>query len=278
MSGLILNSFQINNDEKLIVFSVLGGPLWVTGVPYIPSYLSTSEMDALVDLLIDWKGDFCWSVSFAPLHISALWRAGFLPIASSMHETPCFLKPKLHQKRCVMNGLEHLVIHKAERKKLKRSKHRLTIDKTFESVVQSVREQHGDDCWIVDPLLESFQVMRSNGPLLEDVQVHSIELWDERGSLIAGELGYSFGAYYCSMTGFRTVSGSGKVQLIALGLLLRRLGFKIWDLGMEMAYKIDIGASLMDRKVFVSIIRDVREDGRKRLEGSDEVLVSALVD
>ena len=106
-------------------------------------------------------------------------------------------------------------------------------------------------------------------PLLSGgmLQVHSVELIDaESGTLVAGEIGYTIGGVYTSLTGFLDRSSSsstttttedkpeggeaeeaagsssappskmlhssaGTVQLVALGALLRRCGFHFWNLG-----------------------------------------------
>ena len=76
---------------------------------------------------------------------------------------------------------------------------------------------------------------------------------------MAGELGFVVGAHYASLSGFRTFSGSGKVQLLALGGLLVRRGFQIWDLGMAMDYKLAMGASQVPRLEYLDEFREVRQ-------------------
>ena len=48
---------------------------------------------------------------------------------------------------------------------------------------------------------------------------------------------------YTSFTGFfdKDYSGAGTVQLLAMARLLQEAGFAFWDLGQELAYKLDLG-------------------------------------
>lgn len=92
------------------------------------------------------------------------------------------------------------------------------------------------------------------------VRLYSIEVWDVvTGELSAGELGYSVGSIYTSLTGFTSADGAGSVQLAALGVLLCQHGFETWDLGMDLEYKQRMGAEKLDRPDFVSLVKASRE-------------------
>ena len=97
--------------------------------------------------------------------------------------------------------------------------------------------------------------------------IYSIEIWDdETGELAAGELGYTVGSIYTSLTGFSAQDSAGSVQLASLGRLLCKMGFSMWDLGMDMEYKQGLGSHLMDRKDFVAHVAKVRvTKGHNRL-------------
>jgi Leu/Phe-tRNA-protein transferase len=148
-------------------------------------------------------------------------------------------------------------------------------------------KQHGRD-WLMQPLVAAFcdmfrqqrrdselasqppqqppqqqpqqQQQQQQSKLGFTVRLHSIEIWQD-GKLVAGELGYSVGSIYTSQTGFYTVSGSGSVQLLALGKLLRRRGCTLWDFGMVMEYKTDMGATAMPRAEWRKTIRQAAASG-----------------
>ncbi len=80
--------------------------------------------------------------------------------------------------------------------------------------------------------------------------------------MVAGDLGVSVGGSYVSLTGWRgeKEDGAGTVLLVALGRLLASRGFKMWDFGMTMDYKLSLGAKTVPRKEFVSRLHATREE------------------
>lgn len=64
------------------------------------------------------------------------------------------------------------------------------------------------------------------------------------------------------MTGFRLehTKGAGSVQMVATAALLRRMGYKWWDLGMVMKYKTALGAKVTPREEFLRRYRIDRSD------------------
>ena len=77
--------------------------------------------------------------------------------------------------------------------------------------------------------------------------------------LVGGELGYTVGTIYTSLTGFSSRDSAGSVQLAALGKLIFAAGFTVWDLGMSMEYKTSLGAQLVPRDDFVRMVHEARE-------------------
>ena len=192
---------------------------------------------------------------------------GFLPIASDG-----VLLPKLHAHRCVITLPGDLHVGKSTRKRSK--KFDVTINTAFDRVVEGCRQQHGSQCWLYDPLVEAFKAIMEAGRVdtvvmdtkeetsrkVAPVRLYSVEVWNaSTGNLAGGELGYTVGSIYTSLTGFCAEDSAGSVQLCALGRLLSQLGFSLWDLGMSMAYKASLGSHLMPRKLFVEHVHRVRD-------------------
>jgi len=224
--------------------------------------------------------DFYIAKSFDPRLVAQLMVEGFLPIAGSSR----FLLPKLHVQRCVLQlrPQSNLHISKSTRKKSKRFQ--LSLNEAFDDVVAGCHQQHGIN-WLFPPIVSAFRTLQretiqhgdcqtqlvENGSFQPSgtipVRFYSVEIWNaETGALAGGELGYSVGGIYSSLTGFSREDAAGSVQLAALGKLLLQCGFLHWDLGMEMEYKRQLGAELIGRTDFV------REVHRTRVENKGLVL------
>lgn len=230
---------------------------------WVPSYLSE-----WVHPLSTEDGDLWASPFFDKRLVAQLMAEGFLPIA-----TRKMLLPKLHIERCVISWKD-FHISKSVRKKGK--KWNMSVNQDFDGVVQGCRTQHGIS-WLYPSIVTSFKAIHNlaeeglksmiispDGKLkgYRPVRIYSIEIWScETGQLVAGELGYTVGDIYTSLTGFSNEDSAGSVQLAALGMLLQQQGFRMWDLGMDLEYKKKLGAHLMKREIFVEEVRKAREEG-----------------
>jgi Leu/Phe-tRNA-protein transferase len=152
---------------------------------------------------------------------------------------PHILLPKMHQDRCVL-ALADLHVKRSVRKRAKRF--RVSSGACFDRVLQGCLAQHGEN-WLYPPIVELFQRLFCSGGA-GGVRMHSFEVWDEDGALVAGEVGYSVGGCYTSASGFSTVDNAGSVQCVATALLLEQAGASFWDLGMALPYKLAMGCAL----------------------------------
>mmetsp|Transcript_6158 Transcript_6158/g.10150 ORF Transcript_6158/g.10150 Transcript_6158/m.10150 type:complete len:454 (+) Transcript_6158:20-1381(+) len=224
-----------------------------------------SFLNTIIALLEKRKGDFCWSMDWEPAFFSCLVYHGFLTIASKIQDDLWVMLPKLHQERCVVDLDRNsktchlpLLVSKSTKKKAK--KYTITIDQCYERVFQGCIDQHGLN-WLYPPMQGVlYTIYKKRGEAqFHGVTSHSIEIWDEAGKLVAGELGTSVGCIYTSLTGFYLESGTGSVQLLALSHLLQKCHFLLWDLGMFIEYKSSLGAGLLPRQEFLAKYRALRD-------------------
>ncbi|KAL7527296.1 hypothetical protein ACHAWF_002125 [Thalassiosira exigua] len=164
--------------------------------------------------------------------------------------------------RCVLklNPTSDLHVSKSTRKKSK--KFLLSVNECFDRVVAGCHEQHGMN-WLYPQIVDAFRAIhqRTIGESAgtSPVRLYSVEIWNaDTGALAGGELGYSVGGIYSSLTGFSDEDAAGSSQLVALGRLLTRCGFEYWDLGMDLDYKRRLGARLMRRADFVDEVKRSR--------------------
>jgi Leu/Phe-tRNA-protein transferase len=204
-----------------------------------------------------------WDAAF----IDQVCQAGLFPMATHLLlQEPATVKAplmlvKVHSRRCCLHGvgLDDLHISRTQRRQLK--KYTLSVNTAWSPVVARIQSQH-QNCWLYPPLAAELQKLQlatiaaaaslPPQPAPYRTKVFSIEL-HYQGTLVAGEIGYAHGAVYTSMTGFYDPahSGAGSMQLVALGLLLRQRGFVLWDFGMEMPYKIRLGAKSYPQDLFL---------------------------
>mmetsp|Transcript_848 Transcript_848/g.1685 ORF Transcript_848/g.1685 Transcript_848/m.1685 type:complete len:311 (+) Transcript_848:55-987(+) len=218
--------------------------------------LEDNLQDKVDQIIEEGKSEFCWSVHFAPEFMARLFFEGFLPICTNVagSDPIWVLLPKMHRRRCVM----HPSAARIGKGAAKRCKNFMfSVDRDLDAVVAGCVEQHGQS-WLYPPITRAFKLLHRSG-CCATAAIRSVEVWDEDGSLVAGEIGVTVGAVYTSLTGFYRVSGSGSVQLCALAAHLAATGIQMWDFGMSMTYKTELGAGTIAREEFVRRFRELRQ-------------------
>lgn len=189
--------------------------------------------------------EYVWANSFKTAFIDDLIHAQFLPMSLYAPELEGFvLTPKLHDLRSVLRP-EDVHITKTALRNSKRFS--LKIDADFHEILQNILLHHGAD-WLTEPLVKAFSEMHKHRASYK-TKFTSFSLY-EKDTLVAGEFGYLSGSVYTSLSGYTHVSGAGTVQLVALSAFLHKAGVEIWDLGMDLPYKSDLGAQTLLRSEY----------------------------
>lgn len=211
-------------------------------------YVGGPEDLALVPTLLDERGgEFCVALRHDPRMVAAVCRHGYMPMSEDATGFDLLLI-KSHHARCVVDPIS-LHISKSTRRRARGFE--IRVDSAFTACLERIVGHHPDR-WLSKRLCEALEALHREP--IDGVAMRSIEVYEE-DKLVSGEIGYSCGRAYTSLSGFYAVSGAGSVQLACLGRLLAAAGFALWDLGMEIDYKIRLGARLVEREQFLADYR-----------------------
>ncbi len=219
----------------------------------LPVVRSQAELRQVPRLLEPGR-EFCASLEFSPEFVAECLLCGYMPMGTRFRGLDILLV-KSHEKRCLLDAAGF----RPSKSTLRHSRGlSLYIDRDFAGCLDSVVGHHVDR-WLTEPLCEALRVLHRSP--VEGLSVHSVEAYgDDR--LVAGELGVVNGGLYTSMAGFHGRSGAGSVQLAALAQILVDQRFPVWDLGMIVPYKLDMGSRIVARTEFLRLVAASR--GRAR--------------
>lgn len=245
---------------------------WVTTASDYPA--AARELDAL-----DWPGEFVLSPELSAVTVTAATLAAFMPmsavftIAEGVERT--FFTPKLHTVRCLLPPEQ---VHVSRTARRQAGAYILSLNRDFPMVLRHCVAVHGSG-WLTPDLCSVFSDLQQEpqpqpcgsevaAPDSADaagrtVQFVSAELW-KGTELAAGEIGYCIGTVYTSLSGFYLIPGAGTVQLTLLGRVLAETGYRLWDLGMPMEYKVSLGGRLLPRREYLPLL--LEEYARPGLE------------
>ncbi len=211
-------------------------------------YVGGPEDLARVPTLLDERGgEFCVTLRHDPRMVAAVCRHGYMPMSEDASGLDLLLI-KSHRARCVVDPVSVRVSKSASRRA---RRFEIRVDSAFTSCLDRIVAHHAER-WLSTSLCDALEALHREP--IDGIAARSVEVYEE-GELVAGEIGYSCGRAYTSLSGFYAVSGAGSVQLACLGRMLARAGFSLWDLGMEIDYKVRLGGRLVERRRFISEYR-----------------------
>jgi hypothetical protein len=210
---------------------------------------------------------FYWTLEWRPELYVALASAGFIS-TGYVEDGMDILLPELQQAYAVLDWQRRRRLP-ALRRLLRRGQladggYTLKVSGdpgAVADVMGGIQRAYGVSCWLCHSyrylmlLLADIGVMSSGAG--GEFQLVATVLCHGDGTMLGGELGYTIGAVYTSLTGFLDRRDPrhrnlGKVQLAALGALLERRGYAFWNLGHpHMPYKIEMGAAILPRAAFL---------------------------
>lgn len=201
-----------------------------------------------------------WSESWDPDLYVTIARAGFICVSIIHPELGAVLIPELQQSYTVLDW-ENLHCSRNLRRlmtsgQLEEYAVELRVVNPADHVLDRLLDYHGAKNWIHEPYQTLVRELGANGT--DDFAMHGVELWSKaRNELIAGELGYSIGAVYTSLSGFCAReypewNHYGTLQQVLLARALQKRGYSFWNMGdVTLAYKMALGARIVPRAAFL---------------------------
>ncbi|KNC87152.1 hypothetical protein, variant [Sphaeroforma arctica JP610] len=227
----------------------------VSGHGYLYEVDEKSNLDTARTLMCadSYRYEFCYTRSFDTRLISNLMYLGFIPLSQlSTTDHTYGMIPKLHKHRCVLH-LPDLKIDKSARKRMKHFQ--ISINKCFDQVIDECVRVNGDG-WLTKPLVKALKLLHRT-PQCSAIRLCSFEIYNN-GQLVGGEVGFTAGTAYTSLSGYFTMSSAGTVQMIATCKILQSAGFAFWDLGMDLPYKRTMGGVTHPIQDFLAVFDTVR--------------------
>jgi leucyl/phenylalanyl-tRNA---protein transferase len=154
---------------------------------------------------------------------------------------------------------DELKVSRSMAQLLKKKTFRVSLDTAFSEVIRAcanVRYKDRDDTWINSDIEKAYTTLHKMGV------AHSVEVWDEDGTLCGGLYGLAIGKVYFGESMFFTKSNASKYGFITLVRLLQERGFELIDCQVHNPHLESLGATLIPREIFLSLLsQQVSEQG-----------------
>ncbi len=142
-----------------------------------------------------------------------------------------------------------LKITKSMRQILRSSMFNVTYNQCFGEVIEacSIAKREGQDgTWITADMKDAYLRLHREG------YAHSVEVW-EKDALVGGLYGVEVGDVFCGESMFSNVSNASKVALVSL---CQTEKYKLIDCQVHTGHLESMGARLISRKEYMSILRN----------------------
>lgn len=235
-------SMNQNNIYYLTIDNLLDDRLMYSGIyPNTQFHLYWSD---------DWTEDFYIESAFA----------GFISTCLNIEGSDIML-PEIQTHYAVLDW-DDLIISKKV-KKILESQDFLSngfyvrLNGSLDNVIDKISNYHKDS-WLNSKYADLLRKLIAYNDKKRDFHIVTVELCNSANNeIIAGEIGYTIGATYTSLTGFcdkadKKYNNFGKLQLVLLAKTLQYHGYQFWNLGHPyMNYKVELGARITSRNDFL---------------------------
>jgi len=135
--------------------------------------------------------------------------------------------------------LDALRVSSSLRRVLRKGVYEVRFDRDFEGVMRGCAERTEDrsDTWISEEIIEAFVALHERG------LAHSVEAYDESGSLAGGLYGVTLGGAFMGESMFSRGRDASKVCLVHLVERLRQRGYELLDCQIQNPHLASLGVT-----------------------------------
>lgn len=142
-------------------------------------------------------------------------------------------------------------IEKNLRRRLRNKHFRVTFDQDFDAVMRGCAEARPGRwhlTWITPEMMRAYKALFDAG------HAHSVEVWDQHGSLVGGAYGVAVGCVFFTESQFTRMRDSSKVGFAILNRHLQHWGFVLNDGKHKTGHLQQLGFRLIPRDEFNAIL------------------------
>ena len=157
---------------------------------------------------------------------------------------------------------DEVKISRSLAKKIRQQNLKVTLDTSFREVITACskpRLEKGmeqNETWILDDMIEAYVSLHEAG------YAHSVECWQD-DSLVGGLYGIAIGNVFFGESMFSQVSDASKIAFAYLCNQIEQWDFKLIDCQVYTAHLESLGAKMISRKNFISLIKQYTSENDK---------------
>ncbi|MDC7227881.1 MAG: hypothetical protein PQJ61_14035 [Spirochaetales bacterium] len=206
--------------------------------------------------------NYFWSDDWSKTFYCKQARLGFIAI-TNFEDGRVKLLPQLQREYAVLDWQDLNIDRKTAKiinsNRIADENIRLNISADPAEVLTHLRTAW-EECWITKEYADLIESIAADCREKRDrkMQILGVSLTADKDSkIIAGELGYTIGKTYTSLSGFfhredKRFNNFGKLQMVLLAGVLENSGIAFWNLGQPyMEYKLKLGAKVVPRGLFL---------------------------
>lgn len=151
--------------------------------------------------------------------------------------------------RCVIFP-SRVHISRSLRRTLNSGRFTITLDQAFAEVIAGCGNERSEGTWITPEMKRAYTRLHSLGT------AHSFEAWNSQGELVGGLYGVAQGSCFFGESMFSRETDASKVVFVHCLKQLEAWGYAVMDCQVENPHLLSLGAQLIPRQAFLSILRD----------------------